>query len=85
MLLSSGHEAGVHSHVPLPWVVVGRPRCVGPVIGTGGDCGLARRATTAPVACAVLAIVAAAITAIVVFVVILVPVATGAAVATMVA
>jgi hypothetical protein len=35
-LLSSEHGAGVHSHVPLPRVVVGRPRCVGPVVETSG-------------------------------------------------
>jgi hypothetical protein len=35
-LLSSGHGAGVHSHVPLPRVAVGRPRCVGPAVGTSG-------------------------------------------------
>jgi hypothetical protein len=35
-LLSSGHGAGVHSHVPLPRVAVGRPRCVGPTVGNGG-------------------------------------------------
>jgi hypothetical protein len=35
-LLPSGHGAGVHSHVPLPRVAVGRPQCVGPVIGTSG-------------------------------------------------
>jgi hypothetical protein len=83
MLLSSGHGAGVHSHVPLPQVVVGRPRCVGPAVRTSGGGGLARRATTVAVAGDVLAVVATAITAIAVFVVGLGPVATGAAVATM--
>jgi hypothetical protein len=78
-LLSNGHGAGVHSHVPLSRVAVGRPRCVGPTVGTNGGGGLARRATTASAAIALLAVVAAAITAIAVFVV-LVPVATGAAV-----
>jgi hypothetical protein len=82
-LLSSGHRAGVHSHVPLPRVAVGRPRCVGPTVGTSGGGGLARRATTASAVGAVLAVVAAAITVIAVFVVILGPVATGAAVAAM--
>jgi hypothetical protein len=82
-LLSSGHGAGVHSHVPLPRVVVGQPRCVGPAIGTSGGGGLARRATTVAVAGDVLTVVVAAITAIAVFVVGLGPVATGAAVATM--
>jgi hypothetical protein len=79
-LLSSTHEAGVHSHVPLPRVAVGRPPCVGPAVGTSGGGGLARRATTASAAVVVLAIVAATITAIEVFIVVLVPVATGAAV-----
>jgi hypothetical protein len=69
--------------VPLPRVVVGQPRCVGPTVGTSGGGGLARRATTASVADAVLAIVAAAITAIAVFIVILGPVATSATVAAM--
>jgi hypothetical protein len=78
-LLSNGHGAGVHSHVPLPRVAVGRSRCVGPAVGTNGGGGLARRATTASAAITVLAVVAAAITAIAVFVV-LVPVATSAAV-----
>jgi hypothetical protein len=64
MLLSSGHGAGVHSHVPLPWVAVGRPWCVGLAIRTSGGGVLARRATTAPAVGAVLAVVAAAITAI---------------------
>jgi hypothetical protein len=71
---TAGHGAGVHSHVPLPRVVVGRPRCVGPTVG---------RATTAPAAGAVLVVVAATIIAIAVFVVIHGPVATGAAVAAM--
>jgi hypothetical protein len=75
-LLSSGHRARVHSHVSLPRVVVGRPRCVGPTVGTSGGDGLARRATTASTVVAVLAVVAAAIIAIAVFVVVLVPVAT---------
>jgi hypothetical protein len=35
-LLSSGHGAGVHSHVPLPRVAVGRSRCIGPTVGNGG-------------------------------------------------
>jgi hypothetical protein len=74
-LLSSEHGAEVHNHVPLPWVAVGRPRCVGPAIGTSGGGGLARRATIAPAADAVLVIVSAAITVIVVFVVIPGPVA----------
>jgi hypothetical protein len=65
-LLSSGHGARVHSHLPLPRVAVGRPRCVGPAVETSGGGGLARRAT--------------AITAIAGFVVVLAPVATGAAV-----
>jgi hypothetical protein len=81
--LSSGHGAGVHSHVPLPRVAVGQPQCIGSTVGTSGGNGLARRATMASVAYAVLVIVAAAITAIVVFVVILGPVATGATVAAM--
>jgi hypothetical protein len=80
-LLSSGHGAGVHSHMPLPWVAVGRPRCVGSTVGTSGGGGLARRATTASADGAVLTVVSAAITAIVVFVVVPGPVATGAAVA----
>jgi hypothetical protein len=82
-LLSSGHGAGVHSHVPLPRVAVGRPQCVGPAVRTSWGGGLARRATTTSAAGAVLAIVAAAITAIAVFVVILGPVSTSAAVAAM--
>jgi hypothetical protein len=32
-LLSSGHGAGVHSHVPLPRVTVGRPCSIGPAFG----------------------------------------------------
>jgi hypothetical protein len=76
-LLSSGHGAGVHSHVALSRVAVGRPRCVGPAVGTSGGGGLARRATMAS---AVVAVLAAAITAIAIFVVVLVPVATGAVV-----
>jgi hypothetical protein len=79
-LLSSGHGAGVHSHVPLPWVAVGQPQCVSPTVGTSGGGGLARRATTTSAAIAVLTIVAAAITAIAVFVVVLVPVAVDAAI-----
>jgi hypothetical protein len=79
-LLSSGHGAGVHSHVPLPQVAAGRPWCVCPTVGTSGGCGLARRATTDSAAIVVLAVVAAAITAIAVFVVVLVLVATGATV-----
>jgi hypothetical protein len=81
-LLSSTHGAGVHSHVPLTRVTVSRPRCVGPAIGTSGGGGLARRATTASTAVAVLAVVTATITAIEVFIVVLVPVATGAAIST---
>jgi hypothetical protein len=81
-LLSSGHGAGVYSHVPLPRVVVGRPWCVGPAVRTSGGGGMAKRATTASATIAVLAVVAAAITAIAVFIVVLVPVATGAAVST---
>jgi hypothetical protein len=69
--------------VPLPRVVIGRPWCVGPVVETSGGGGLARRATMAPAASAVLAVVAAAITAIAVFILIPRPVATGAAVAAM--
>jgi hypothetical protein len=80
MLLSSGHGARVHIHVPLPWVIVGRPWGIGPVGGTSGGSSLARRATTAATVVTVLAIVAAAITAIAVFVVVLGPVATGAAI-----
>jgi hypothetical protein len=80
-LLSSEHGGGVHSHVPLPRVAVGRPQCVGPAVRTSGGGGLARRAITTSAAGAVLAVVATAITAIVVFIVILGPVATGAAVA----
>jgi hypothetical protein len=34
-------------HVPLPRVAVGRPRFVGPAVGTNGGGGLARRTTTA--------------------------------------
>jgi hypothetical protein len=79
-LLSSGHGAGVHSHVSLPRVAVGQPWCVGSTVGTSGGGGLARRATTASTAGAVLVVVATAITAITVFVVILGPVATGTAV-----
>jgi hypothetical protein len=75
-LLSSGHGAGVHSHVPLPRVAVGWPWSLGPAVGTSGGGGLARRGTTA--AGAVLAAVAATITAIAVFVVALGLVATGA-------
>jgi hypothetical protein len=82
-LLSNGHRVGVHSHVLLPRVAVGRPRCIGLAVGISGGGGLARRATTAPAAGAILAVVAAFITAITVFVVILGPVATGVAVATM--
>jgi hypothetical protein len=36
MLLSSRHGAGVHSHVPLPRVTVGRPRCIGPAVRNVG-------------------------------------------------
>jgi hypothetical protein len=74
-LLSSRHGAGVHSHVPLPRVAVGRPWCVGPAVGTSGGGGLARRATTTSASAAV---VAATIITIAVFIVVLVPVATGA-------
>jgi hypothetical protein len=80
MLLSSGHGAGVHSHVPLPRVAIGRLRCVGPTVGTSGGGGLAIRATTASAAVGVLVIVAAATITIAVFIVILVLVATGVAV-----
>jgi hypothetical protein len=66
-LLSSGHGTGVHSHVPLPRVAVGRPQCIGPTVRTSGGGGLARRATTTSVAIAVLTVVATAITAIAVF------------------
>jgi hypothetical protein len=69
--------------MPLPRVAIGRPRCVGPAIGTSGGGGLARRATTASATGAVLVVVAAAITAIAVFIVILGPVVTGAAIAAM--
>jgi hypothetical protein len=79
-LLSSGHEARVHIHVPLPWVALGRPWCVDPAGETSGSGGLARRATTTTVVVAVLVIVATAITAIAVFVVVLGPVATDATV-----
>jgi hypothetical protein len=75
----NGHGVGVHSHVALPRVAVGQPRCVGPAVGTSEGGGLARRATTTSAVVTVLAVVAAAITAIAVFVVVLVPVATGAA------
>jgi hypothetical protein len=68
---------GVHSHVPLPRVVVGRPWCVGPAVRTSGDGGLARRATMTSAA---VVVVATTITAIAVFVIVLVPFATGAAV-----
>jgi hypothetical protein len=80
-LLSSGHRAGVHSHVPLPRVAIGWAQCVGSTVGTSGGGGLARRATITSTAGAVLAVVPTAITTIVVFVVVLGPVATGAAVA----
>jgi hypothetical protein len=83
MLLSSGHGAGVHSHMPLPRVAVGWPQCVGPAVRTSGGGGLARRDTMTSAAGAVFTIVAAVITAIAIFVVILGPVATGAAVAAM--
>jgi hypothetical protein len=79
-LLSSGHGVGVHSHVPLPRVAVGQPRCVGPTVGTSGGGGLARRATTASATVVVLAVVVTAITTITVFVIVLVPVATSAAI-----
>jgi hypothetical protein len=81
-LLSSGHGAGVYSHVPLPRVVVGRSRCVGPVIRTSGGGGLAKRAIMASTVVACLVVVVAVITTITVFVVILVSVTTGAAVST---
>jgi hypothetical protein len=64
-LLCSGHGARVHSHVPLPRVVIGRPRCVGPAVGTSGGGGLARRATMASAVVVVLAVVTATITVIV--------------------
>jgi hypothetical protein len=35
-LLSTGHGAGVHRHVPLPWVAVGQPRYIGLAVGTSG-------------------------------------------------
>jgi hypothetical protein len=79
-LLSRGHGTRVNSHVPLPRVAVGQPRCVGPAVGTSGGGGLAARATTASTAVAVLTVVAATITAITVFVVVLVPLGTGAVV-----
>jgi hypothetical protein len=79
-LLSSGHGAGVHSHVPLPRVAVGRLRCVVPTVRTSGGGGLARRATTASAAGAILAVVAAAITTIADFVVVLGSVAAVAAI-----
>jgi hypothetical protein len=63
-LLSSGHRAGVHSHVPLPWLAVGRLWGIGLAIGTSGGGGLARRDTIASAADVVLAGVATAITAI---------------------
>jgi hypothetical protein len=81
-LLSSGDRAGVHSHVPLPRVVIGQPWCVGPPVRTSGGSDLARRATTTSTAGAVLAVVAAVITTIAVFVVVLGLVATGAAITT---
>jgi nitrate reductase NapE component len=83
MLLSSGHGAGVHSHVPLQWVVIGRPRCIGLAIGTSGGGGLARRAPTTSAVGTVLVVVVIAITTIAVLVVGLGPVATGAAVTAM--
>jgi hypothetical protein len=83
MLLSSRHGAEVHSHVLLPRVAIGRPRCVDPTVGTSGGGGLARRATTVSAAGAVLAVMSAAITAIAVFVVGLGLVATDAVVAAM--
>jgi hypothetical protein len=54
-LLCSGHGVGVHSHVPLSRVIIGRPRCVGPTVEGGG--GLARRATAAMTAIAVFVVV----------------------------
>jgi hypothetical protein len=59
-------------------VAVGRPRCVGPAVGTSGGGGLAIRATTATATGAILVVVATAISVIVVFVVILGPIAIGA-------
>jgi hypothetical protein len=82
-LLSTGHGAGVHNHVPLPWMAVGRPWCIGPAVETRGGGGLARRATTTSTAGVVLAVVAATITAIVVFVVIVGPIANDDVVAAM--
>jgi hypothetical protein len=79
-LLSSGHGDGVHSHVPLPQVIVGRPQCVGPTGGTSGGGGLTKRATAASTAGVVFAVVTTVITAIAVFDVVLGPVTTGAAV-----
>jgi hypothetical protein len=73
----------VHSHVPLPRMTVGHPRCVDPAVRTSGGGGLARGATTASVTGDVLTVVASAITAIAVFIVTLGPVATGATVAAM--
>jgi hypothetical protein len=66
--------------VPLPQVIVGRPRCVGAIDGTSGGGGLTKRVTAASTAGVVFAVVATVITAIAVFVVVLGPVATGAAV-----
>jgi hypothetical protein len=82
-LLSSEHGAGVHSHVPLPRVAIGRPWCVGPAVETSEGGGLARRATTTSAAGVVLTVVSTASTAIAVFVVILGPVDTGTTVAAM--
>jgi hypothetical protein len=59
------------------------PACVGPAVGISGGGGLARRATMASAAGAILAIVAATSTAIAVFIVIFGPIATDAAVAAM--
>ncbi len=74
-LPSNGHGAGVHSYVPLPRVAVGRPRCVGPAVGTNGGGGLARRAITVATAVAVPVVVATTMTVVAVLVVVLVPVA----------
>jgi hypothetical protein len=81
-LLSNRHRDGVHSHVFLPWVVIGRPWCIGPAVKTSGGRGLARRATTTSVTIAILVVVAATITVIMVFVVVLVLIATSVMVST---
>jgi hypothetical protein len=66
-LLSSGHGAEVHSHVPLPRVAICQPWCVGLAIGTSGDGGLARRATLTFTDVVVLVVVAVVIIVIAVF------------------